>query len=226
MANYSLKYGIDIVFCIDCTNSMAAYLDNIKKSILSFINDLHENMVILNRDIGEIRVKLIAFRDYLANKDKAMLLTDFFTLPNEYKEFERCLYCLKPEGAGDECEDGLEALAYAIRSKWSNEWMKRRQVIVVWSDSGTHPLGHGKASEFYPKGMAQDLKELTMWWGDHYKHPGCMDDRAKRLVLFTPDVSDWSVISQNWSNVIHFPSNAGFGMTEIEYKEILFSIMN
>ena len=199
---------------------MNAHLDRIKRSILKFVNDVHDDLLSKACNIGEMRVKLIAFRDYIVNKEHAMLLTDFYTLPTEFKAFERDLFSLTTKGGGDECEDGLEALAYAIRSKWSYEWMRRRQVIVVWSDAETHPLRHGESCEFYPKGMAENFQELALWWGDH-DHPGCMDEGAKRLVLFTPDTPNWNTISQNWSNVLHFPSEAGVGMTNEEFREIL-----
>ena len=69
-------------------------------------------------------------------------------------------------GGGDDPEDGLEALAYAIRSKWNTEGLKKRQLIVVWSDAPAHELGFGKSAENYPKKMAKDFNELTQWWGD------------------------------------------------------------
>ncbi len=41
-------------------------------------------------------------------------------------------------------EDGLEALGYAMKSDWNNDGMKKRHVIVLWTDANTHPIGYGK----------------------------------------------------------------------------------
>ena len=154
-----------------------------------------------------------------------MLVTNFFKLPQEAVDFEKCVRSLKAEGGGDDPEDGLEALAYAIKSKWDTEGMKKRQVIVVWTDSATHPLGFGKTSEFYPNGMASNLKELSAWWGGA-QQKGFVDNDAKRLLLFAPDEPDWNVISRNWDNVLHFPSEAGNGLENLEYEEIINTISN
>ena len=55
---------------------------------------------------------------------------------------------------------------------------------------------------------------------------GYMDQSAKRLLLFAPDVPYWSTISDNWDNVIHFPSRAGEGLQEVDYSQIVDTISN
>ena len=103
--------------------------------------------------------------------------------------------------------------------------MKKRHVIVVWSDDATHDLGYGMAEPNYPNGMPKNLAELTAWWGD-VQNPGYMDANAKRLLLFTPDYPYWSDIAKNWDNVLHFPSEAGQGLAEIDYRVIIDAISN
>ena len=128
-------------------------------------------------------------------------------------------------GGGDEPEDGLEALAFAMRSKWNTEGTRRRQVIVVWSDAATHPLGFGAAADNYPSKMAKDFSELTAWWGDKQNQP-YMNYSAKRLVLYTPNQPGWSTIVENWDGVIHYPSEAGAGLKEADYQQILNTIVH
>ena len=154
-----------------------------------------------------------------------MLVTDFFHLPEQNEEFEKCVRGLQPSGGGDEPEDGLEALAYAIKSKWNTEGVRNRQIIVVWTDASTHELGFGKADPNYPNGMAKDFDTLTEWWGDA-QNSGFMNQSAKRLLLFAPDAKYWSTISDNWDQVIHFPSKAGKGLAEVDYETILNTIYN
>jgi hypothetical protein len=153
------------------------------------------------------------------------LNTEFFILPDEADDFSKIVRSIVAKGGGDPPEDGLEALAYAIRSKWDTEGMKKRQVIVVWSDASTHPLGFGSKAPNYPAKMAKDFSELTSWWGDKQNN-GFTDYHAKRLLLFTPNQPDWSTISDNWENVIHFPSVAGQGLNEVNYAQIIDSIAN
>ena len=221
-SNYRLTYNVDMAFCIDCTGSMDNILDIVKKNALNFYQDVTAVMEKKHKHITQLRVRVIAFRDYIADGGQAMMVTDFFKLPQEASEFEKCVSSVVAEGGGDDPEDGLEALAYAIKSKWDTEGMKRRQVIVVWTDSATHHLGFGRSSGHYPAGMAQDLRELTDWWSSGE----FIDNNAKRLLLFAPNEPDWNIISQNWDNVLHFPSEAGNGLEELEYEEIIDTISN
>jgi hypothetical protein len=159
----------------------------------------------------------VVFRDYIADGEYAMLATDFFLLPQQEADFQACINSIHADGGGDVPEDGLEALAYAIKSKWTTEGAKKRQVIVLWTDAGAHDLGFGKHSPYYPKGMPADLSELSDWWDD-------MNYNAKRLVLFAPDDNGWNYISQNWENTVYVPSVAGNGLAEKNYAEILNTI--
>lgn len=222
----SMDYMVDMVFCIDCTGSMEDTTGNqmkiinmVKQNAVNFYSDLTNAMSAKRKTVRQLRVRIVAFRDYLADGEEAMLVTDFFLLPQQTQEFEDCINSITASGGGDIPEDGLEALAYAIKSKWTNETAKKRHVIVVWTDAGTHALGYGKKSPFYPNGMPEDMSELNDWWDD-------MNENAKRLIMFAPNENHWNYITQNWDNVIHFPSAAGNGLAETNYGEILNAIAN
>lgn len=229
------KYAIDIVFCIDATGSMQGLIDKVKNNALSFYNDLIAGMNAKGKKADSIRVKVVAFRDYVADKNKAMLVTDFFNLPYDNERFEQCIRSIKASGGGDEPEDGLEALAYSIRSNWNKSDCKKRQVIVIWTDASTHDLGYGRTVENYPRNMAANFAELSEWWGDSQLPSDYIDENAKRLILFAPDVvkksgayveTSWGLISDNWNNVIHYPSKAGEGLDDVDYHTILDTITN
>lgn len=219
-SNYSLKYNVDIVFCIDATYSMHGILDTVKRNALNFHQDLTTMMEKKGKRINELRMKVIAFRDYEADGENAMLTTDFFYMPDELIEFKNLIMSIEPDGGGDDPEDGLEALTYAINSDWTQGGDKRRHIIVVWTDAGTHTLGAGKASPYYPRKMLSSFSELTELWDCN------MDSSAKRLLIYAPDEDYWSSISDGWDNTLHFMSVAGNGMEEFEYKEILSEISN
>lgn len=222
VGNQGMDYTVDLVLVIDATGSMEEFgggqkrlINMVKEGAISFYDDLSVLMDNKGKHVRQLRIRIVAFRDYLADGNNAMLVTDFFLLPQQTTEFQTCVNSIRAMGGGDIPEDGLEALAYAIRSNWTEEGAKKRQVIVIWSDAAPHPLGFGKAAPNYPPEMPRDLGELTDWWDRYMKHD------AKRLVMFTPNEGDWSYISDYWDNVVHFPSQAGNGLAEQSYRDIL-----
>ena len=222
----AMGYYIDCVFCIDGTASMEditgsqeKIINQVKRNAIHFYDDLKASMERKYQKLVQLRIRLILFRDYLADGIHAMEVTDFFELPQQTEQFATCVNSIRAGGGGDAPEDGLEALAYAMKSKWENRGAKRRQLIVVWTDTGTHELGYGKRSPHYPKGMPANLAELEDWWDE-------MDDYAKRLIIYAPDTKYWNYISENWDNVCLVPSAAGDGMSEHQYGEILDLLTN
>lgn len=226
----NLNYTVDMVFCIDATGSMEDFTGNqqriinmVKQNALNFYGDLSQMMERKNKHMAQLRVRVIVFRDFIADGPHAMLATDFYQLPEQAKEFEDCIRGIHAEGGGDIPEDGLEALTFAMQSKWTEFGAKKRQVIVVWTDAGTHELGYGKSSPYYPKGvtrpMPTGLSELEDMWEE-------MDSYAKRLIIYAPDTNYWNYISENWDNVYHVPSVAGEGMAEHDFAGIMDLITN
>ena len=217
----SMDYTVDMVFCIDATGSMedvtgsqTKIINMVKQNAINFYSDFDKTMAEKGKKVRQLRVRLVVFRDYLADGEHAMMVTDFFDLPRQAADFEACVHSIHADGGGDIPEDGLEALAYAIKSKWTPEGTKKRQVIVVWTDADAHDMGHGSASKYYPNGMPADLGELSDWWDD-------MNNDAKRLVLFAPEGKNWKYIGDNWRNALHIASVAGNGLAEKSYHEIL-----
>ena len=114
MMNFNFDYNVDMVFCIDATGSMGGLIEKVKDNALNFYQDVQRMMTNKQKTIAQLRVRVIAFRDYAADGDDAMMVTDFFNLPEEEKDFEETVRSIHAEGGGDIPEDGLEALAYAI----------------------------------------------------------------------------------------------------------------
>lgn len=215
-------YSVDIVFCIDATRSMVNLIEKVKENTLKFYDDFRESVErISGKKVRSLRVRAIVFRDYLADGEKAMLATDFFELPGQNEEFKRCIQKIQADGGGDIPEDGLEALAYAIRSDWNKSAVKSRQVIVIWTDAPAHDIGYGKASTYYPKNMPSSMAELSEWWGDSQLPSEYINEHAKRLAIFAPDAEPWNSISNNWNQVVMYPAKAGEGLDEITYEQIL-----
>ena len=225
MAGQGLKYNVDIVMCIDCTGSMGDLLDTVKTNALKFYPDLKERCDAKGKEISELRIRVIGFRDFYADESDAIQDSGFFNIPDQESDFKSFVNGLRPAGGGDEPENGLEALAMAINSDWTNGGDRRRHVVVVWSDASTHPVGLEKCKNaFYPQNMPSDFDELTNWWDD--EQSGKMNKSAKRLVIFAPDASAWTEIGINWNNTIHHPAKAGAGLEDVDYETILSTIVN
>lgn len=195
-----MTYSADIVFCIDASKGMEPLVRRCPDLIPEYCQGLVRYMNSHGRPLSGLRARIIAYRDYLTDRERAMQVTQFFHLPQEAEHLRAALGTLEASG-GVRPNDGLEALAYAIRSDWNRDPRRCYQIIMVLTDAPTHPLGFGKASPFYPKGMAKNFEELSTWWGSS-QTPGYLDEYGKRLIIFAPYSSGWKSIVNNWNKVI------------------------
>jgi hypothetical protein len=225
MAGQGLKYNVDIVMCIDTTGSMGELLSLVKTNALKFYPDLKKACEEKDKTIDELRIKVIDFKDYNADGADGMNETVFFNFPEQEDEFTHYVNNLTPCGGGDEPENGLEAIALAMNSDWTTGGDKRRHIVIVWTDASAHPLETPLTkNSFYPKGMPMDFNELTDWWEE--EQDGKMNKAAKRLLIFAPDTEPWTQMGLNFTNAIHYPARAGEGLSDVDYKTILASIVN
>ena len=218
-----LSYAVDIVFCIDVTGSMDPIIDAVKANALRFYDDVQNNLTAKGKNVDELRVRVVAFRDFAADGEAAMDESPFYRLPDERSEFSDFVNGLIAEGGGDAPESGLEAVALAMNSPWTTRGDRRRQVVVVWTDQPANALDASVVpAELRPR-VPADFSALTDLWEDAQ---GPLGSSSKRLILFAPDGPGWSDISAVWENVVHNPSQAGGGMSEVDYGTIIDSIGN
>ena len=218
-----LAYAVDIVFCIDVTGSMTPILDQVKANALRFYDDVQKNLTEKGKNVDQLRVRVIAFRDFAADGAAAMQESPFFALPTDQGRFSEFVNTLIAEGGGDAPESGLEAVSLAIGSDWTTSGDRRRQVIVVWTDQPAQPLGATPLPAEISSRVPANFSDLTDLWENEQ---GPMGSSAKRLILFAPDGPGWSDISGVWENVVHHPSQAGGGLSEVDYGTIVDSIGN
>jgi hypothetical protein len=218
-----LSYAVDIVFCIDVTGSMTPIIDAVKANALGFYDDVQANLTEKGKNVAQLRVRVIAFRDFVADGAAALEESPFYTLPDERGGFSEFVNGVIAQGGGDAPESGLEAVALAINSPWTSTGDRRRQVIVVWTDQPAHPLDPSVVPADLSSRVPADFSALTDAWEDEQ---GLMGSSSKRLILFAPDGPGWSDISAVWENVVHNPSQAGGGLSEVDYGTIIDSIGN
>ena len=218
-----LSYAVDIVFCVDVTGSMTPILDQVKANALRFYGDVQSNLTAKGKAIDELRVRVVAFRDIVADGEAALQESPFFELPAEETGFSGFVNGLVAEGGGDAPESGLEAVALAMTSPWTTRGDRRRQVIVVWTDQPAHSLDASAVPPAFAGRVPADFSALTDVWEDPQ---GPLGSSSKRLIVFAPDGPGWSDISGVWENVVHHPSQAGSGLSDIDYGTIIDSIGN
>jgi len=218
-----LSYAVDIVFCVDVTGSMTPILDQVKANALRFFSDVQSNLTAKGKTIDELRVRVVAFRDIVADGEVALQESPFFELPAEQSGFSAFVNGLVAEGGGDAPESGLEAVALAMTSPWTTRGDRRRQVVVVWTDQPAHPLDALALPPALAGRVPADFSALTDLWEDPQ---GPLGSSSKRLILFAPDGPGWSDISGVWENVVHHPSQAGGGLSDVDYGTIIDSIGN
>ncbi|WP_353649273.1 vWA domain-containing protein [Nakamurella sp. A5-74] len=218
-----LRYAVDIVFCIDVTGSMTPIIDAVKANALRFYEDVQTNLTAKGKNVDTLRVRVIAFRDFTSDAAAPLQESSFYSLPEEQTAFDGFVSGLVADGGGDAAESGLEALSLAINSPWTTVGDRRRQVIVVWTDAPAHPLNLADLPPDLATSVPSNFSDLTDLWEDPQ---GPVGSSSKRLILFAPDGPGWGEISANWENVVHHPSEAGSGLSEVDYGTIVDSIGN
>lgn len=219
-----IKYTVDIIYCLDATGSMDPIINTVKDNIERFYNDYQKALIKKGRTIDTLRIKIILFRDFYFDGDLALSISDFYQLPEQTEHLLFFLNRINAIGGGDEPESGLEALDIAISSDWNKIGDKKRQIIVLFTDASAHKLDEVEIFRpiNYPNYISKNLDELT----DKWESSLYMKENSKRLIIFAPDVYPWREISNDWTNTIYYCSIAGQGLNEVEYSEILNSIIN
>src|SRR5215216_7365624 len=161
-----LSYAVDIVFCIDVTGSMTPIIDQVKANALRFYDDVQANLTAKGKNVDQLRVRVIGFRDFAADGAAALDESPFFTLPDERASFSEFVNDLVAEGGGDAPESGLEAVALAIDSPWTTTGDRRRQVVVVWTDQPANPLQPELVPADLKSRVPADFSALTDLWED------------------------------------------------------------
>jgi hypothetical protein len=200
----------------------------VKESALSFHDRLDGVMRDKGKSIRQLRVKVVAFRDFGYSAHDALIESPFLYLPEQADDYEKFVRDLEPRGGGDEPESGLEALALAVQADWERGLDRRRHVIVLFTDASAHPLGEAGQvrAATYPQSVPRSMNDLFEQWGFAQSQAALMENSAKRLLLFAPEVSPWVEIADDWNNTLFFPSVAGEGLEEVEMDEIINTIAN
>lgn len=227
--------NVDIVFVIDATESMQPLIDKVKSLTLSFREQLEKGLEVNRRKISNLRIKVIVFRDFYVDDKYAIEQSRFFILPEEKHDFYNFVSRIRAGGGGDEPESGLEALALALKSDFSQDGDKKRHIIVLFTDASAHPFEQQKdgVPRNYPSDMFHNLSELYEVWGSDQTCLGAssgmnltMSRSAKRLVLFAPSLYPWSDMELDLENTIRKEIDKGNGGKDLDLDDVIALISN
>ena len=204
-----LQYHADIVFCIDCSGSMRPIMDLVKDQVCKFPSELRDSLAKKGQHVHELRVRVIAFRDFASDTD-CLEASEFFTVapPTDLTDFTLFVNQLSASGGGhDEPESGLEALAIALSSDWTDKGDKQRHLVVMFTDASAHKLEDrvGAVPAAFSDFIPDSLDGLTDLWdgGIGVK----LKTDAHQLIIFGPDAYPWSIISDAWNDAVFVPGN-------------------
>lgn len=211
----NLDYNVDIVMCIDATGSMDHILDEVKRTALSFDKMFRDAMHASGKIVEQLRVKVIAFRDYIIDSEP-MKESPFFVLPAQQSQFKAFLDGIEASGGGDEPENALEAIATALKTDWVTTGGKRRHVVLVFTDASALELNQRSGCKNYPHDLPKTLAELGDWWeGTSQYFSGNFEPKAGRMVIFCPRKEPWTQIHV-WNNLwTSFSDSYGLDGTEM-----------
>jgi len=184
MSQDKVEMNVDIVMCIDATGSMGGVIEMVKENAMSFHEKLIEKLNEIGRDVVGMRVKVIPFRDLTCNED--MAVSEWFELPSEAADFKKFVSDIKATGGGDEPETAIDAISLAMKQDWVQIGVKKRHIILLWTDASTKMPGIQKLRPDLPQSMAEVFK----MWGD--PQDAVMDPSCKRMILFVPEHESWN----------------------------------
>lgn len=217
------EYCVDIVMCIDATGSMAPILDEVKRNALSLYSLFLDGMEMGNKTVDAMRVKVIAFRDYICDAEP-MVESKFFVLPNESVQLKAFLDKIEASGGGDTPECAFEAISIALKSDWTTEGSKRRHVIAIFTDAPALPLQERADCLNYPRNIPKTMKEFSSWWeGTSQDFLGTYQKKAGRLVAFVPNDETWTQF-ESWNRFVSVYTG-GKGCGNLDMATIIDTIV-
>lgn len=217
---------VDIIFCIDGTGSMAPCIDSVKANAKKFYADFTEKMTNeYSSSVDEVNIKVITFRDYEADREKAMTISEWFELTaGDDERYANHLKEVIADGGGDDPENGLEALFYAMTSDWKSKGDKDRQIIVLFTDADAKPLG-GNGVAGYPSDMVDEAGLLNTWLCIKPSFLSQSDfklrERCKRLLMFAPHGTVYEKMQSQFNRSQFIPTAMDKGLGEIAFDDII-----
>ena len=137
------KNELDLMFVLDCTESMKPHIDGAKDEMLSFLEKMQKQFL-------SLRVGLILYKDYY--DDFVVKEASVFT--KDITNFSNILRSIEVAGGGDIPEAVYEGLYLALRESWRVNDKKVIKKIILIGDAPPHAKPRGRVKKTDVENMA------------------------------------------------------------------------
>ena len=136
---------LDIVICMDTTNSMRRYIDSVRARLIPALNEILSGFT-------SFRIGIVLFKDYYEE-----YLTRIVPFTADFARFQRDLNAIRVGGGGDIPEAVYEAL-YDGATRFS--WEAESRIMILIGDAPPHPRPRGRITGEMAKTAAteKDIK--------------------------------------------------------------------
>jgi len=133
--------AVDIVICLDTTNSMRKYIDSVREKLIPML----QNML---SGFPSFRIGMVLFKDYYDN-----YLTRIVPFTSDFSKFQTDLNAIRVSGGTDIPEAVYEAIYDgAIKFQWEAE----SRIMLLIGDAPPHPRPRGKITGEMAKNSAAE----------------------------------------------------------------------
>ena len=123
---------LDIVICLDTTNSMRKYIDPLRAKLIPMLQEELSGF-------PSFRIGMVQFKDY-----NELYLTRTVPFTSDFARFQRDLNAIRVGGGGDIPEAVYEAL-YDGAIKFN--WQASARIIILIGDAPPHPRPRGRITK-------------------------------------------------------------------------------
>jgi len=140
---------LDLVICIDTTNSMNKYIDSVRQRLIPMLDEMLGGF-------PSFRIGMVQFKDYYES-----YVTRVIPFTSNFAHFQRDLNAINVHGGGDIPEAVYEALHEgAVRF----DWQAQSRIMILIGDAPPHPRPRGRITRQMADNAANErnIKVHTM----------------------------------------------------------------
>ena len=137
------KNELDLMFVLDCTESMKPHIDGAKEDMLSFLEKMQ-------KQFSSLRVGLILYKDYYDE----FVVKEASVFTKDIESFSKILKAVEVSGGGDIPEAVYEGLYLALRESWRVSDQKVMKKIILIGDAPPHAKPRGRVKKIDVENMA------------------------------------------------------------------------
>lgn len=137
------KPELDLMFVLDCTESMKPHIDEVKNEMLSTLEKMQ-------KQFSSLRVGLVLYKDYY--DDFVVKEASVFT--KDIKDFSNILKNVEVRGGGDIPEAVYEGLYLGLRESWRLNNKNVIKKIILIGDAPPHTKPRGRVKKIDVENMA------------------------------------------------------------------------